>query len=108
MFKIVASPTFPAVCKITRLGEIDAGDLPVVFRHMGERAHDAWLASAKDSNDIDFLDKVIVSWEACGEDGQPMPYSKDALGLLLDGFPAAGREIFNCYEKARLESRTGN
>jgi hypothetical protein len=109
MFSIVHNPTFPAVCKITRVGEEKPGELNVVFRHLGNRAFEAWIASGTTAaGDADFLDPIIASWDAVDADGQPVPYSKAALATLLDEYVHAGTEIFRAYQAARLESRTGN
>lgn len=52
---------------------------------------------------VDMLDEMIESW-----DGFDLPYSKDALNLLLTRYPGARANIFFAYFTGLSEARQKN
>ncbi len=110
MFKLQPNPTFSAKVEIPVPGADAPATLPLVFRHKGRKAAQAWVESAPGRQDIDFLMEIVADWgaEVVGEDGQPQAFSREAFDRLLDEYPASGQAIFNAYLRELGEARRGN
>lgn len=111
MFCLKPNPEFEARVFLTRLGEDAPVPVRLKFRHKTGRQVADWLERSKTTPWVDVVDEILVAWcdgEVCGEDGQPVPYSRNALLQLLDDFGAAGQEICEGYMDALKESRRKN
>lgn len=109
MFKLVPDPTFPVRVRITVPGQADLSDLVLTCKYKPRDALRAWIESAKNSiaSDAQFIGEVVDGWgeNVQGPDGQPLPFTQDALAALLNNYPAAGSEIVDAYVKELSESR---
>jgi hypothetical protein len=117
MFKLTPNPTFSSEVRLTIPGEAEPGRITVTWRHKTRADYLAWRNQpAEDPTaggariDAAFLGKVIAGWDGPvdGPDDKPVPYSQEALALLLDTFPGAALDLLMAYEKALLESRAKN
>lgn len=100
---------------ITVPGAEQVGVLKVVYAYQTARQHDAWRdgvvsAAASGSQTMtELLAPVIKGWEGLEDDqGQPIPYSSEALDDLLDKFPAAAGELYRGYTHVLTRSRAKN
>lgn len=115
-FRLNPAPTFPATVHLTVPGAEELAPIDLTFRHRGAKDLDALArraAEARESgesfNDLEFLAEVVVGWRGVkGGDDQEVPFSRDALGQLLDAYPASGREIAFAYGRAMRESKAKN
>ena len=109
MFKLVPDPIFPVRVRITVPGQANLADLVLTCRHKPRDALKAWIESAKNSiaSDAQFIGEIVEGWaeNVQGADGQPLPFTQDALAALLNNYPAAGSEIVDAYVKEISESR---
>ena len=111
MFRLDPNPTFTAPVLLPRPGEAQPVKVSFTFRHKTWRELNAWLGRwAEFPSDVEFIGEVVETWgpEIAGADGQPMPYSAEALALLLDRFPGSGLAIVRDYRKALGDARVGN
>lgn len=110
MFKIVAAPTFTASVPLARPGEPQTVPVVFTFRHKGKRALADYLDRGRASaDDQSYLDEVIEAWQGVADaEGKPLAYSRDALSVLLDNFPAAGAQIVAAYVRELTNARLGN
>jgi hypothetical protein len=107
-FRIEPAPTFTATVQVHVPG---AGNAPLqlVFKHQGRKALQAWVEGAKGQRDAEFLAQAIAGWDGVvGADDQAVPFSLQALGGLLDDYPAAGEQIFNAYLAELTQARQKN
>lgn len=109
MLSIVPPLTFSAPARIVTPGGASF-ELGVTWRHLGSRAFAAWAARAdKASSDAAFINEVIQAWTGVGdEQGNPLPYSLEALERLLDAYPSAGVQLFAAYRSALVDARAKN
>jgi len=115
MFKLNPTPTFPFTAQITIPGG-EAQPLALIGRHKGRAALQEWVDQPKQLAeagrpvmDAEYLDQVLAGWpEVSTADGVAVPYSVEALQVLLDSYPAAAGEIFSAYLRALTESRAKN
>jgi hypothetical protein len=110
MFKLIASPTFSCPVRISVPGSDTPATLQVTYRHKTARQLTAWLMSSVDrTDDVSYLEEVIASISPLADaDGKPVPYSREALELLLDQFPASGPELVQAYRKQLADARAKN
>jgi hypothetical protein len=110
MFKLIANPTFTCPVNISVPGSETPVTLQITFKHKTARQLTAWLASSVErTDDVGFIEEIVESIAALGDaNGQPMPYSRAALELLLDQFPASGPEIVTAYRRQIRDARAKN
>ena len=110
MFKILAEPQFTCEINISRPDSDDAITVDVTWLHLGTRDLMAWLKAAdKQPDDATYLHQVMVGWgRFVGADSKPLPYSKEALAVLLATFPSAGRELVQAYYRRLTDARAKN
>lgn len=91
MLKLAPEPTFIATVRIHVPG---GDDVPVnfVFRHKGKAALRDFMERAKTLDDLDSVGEIVAGWE-----GVVDPFSREALGSLLDAYPAAALAIIEGY-----------
>lgn len=107
MFDFHPAPTFTALVPLSAPGTADPWDVSFTFRHKGRRQIAEWVASWPGRPDEDILAEVIEGWDVKRK-GTPVPYTKTALSELLDGYPAAAREIRDAYLRELTESKRKN
>jgi hypothetical protein len=114
MFQLNPNPTFPFVAQITVPGG-EAQPLALIGQHKGRAALQEWIELPKlraetgaPVMDAEYLGQVLDGWQVSTSDGVAVPYSVEALQVLLDGYPAAAGEIFAAYLRALTESRAKN
>jgi Phage tail assembly chaperone len=107
MFRLQPNPTFTAEVKIsTPQGVVP---LKLEFKHMGKKALGEWTEASKGKPDIEVLGPVVSGWSDVFDcNGEPVPFSYDALAQLLGDYSPAAREIFMAYVLALTESRSKN
>lgn len=109
MFRINPAPTFRAKVPLTVPGEDKRGLVEFVFRHKTRQQFAAWWEAIEGRKDADILADVVAGWEdVIDEQGEPVPYSPEALALLIDRFPASAAEILLAYRRGLWESREKN
>ena len=109
MLRIQPNPTFEASVEIPVPGVEAFAPIKLTFRHKGREALNAWLQAAKDRQDADWLGEVIAGWSGVTDaDGAEQPYSLQALGKVLDTYPASGTAIFEAYLAQLTQARRGN
>lgn len=109
MLKINPSPTFEFVAQITVPGQDALGSLRLVGKHKGRSDITRWMESASGGADATFLMGALGGWfDVQGDDGAQVMFSESALDCLLDKYPASGKEIFEQYLNALVESRRKN
>jgi hypothetical protein len=54
-------------------------------------------------SDAEALAEIVSDWSGVDE-----KFSRDALGVLLDNYPAAAGELFDAFRKELLEARAKN
>jgi hypothetical protein len=110
MFKIVPAPTFACEVQLSRPDSDTPIAVEITWRHQTVREHAAWVQSAtKTDDDAEYLNEVIGGWSRFVDgDGKPVPYSKEALSVLLMQFPSAGRELFLAYHRRLTDARAKN
>jgi hypothetical protein len=109
MFKIAPNPTFTADVPIPVPGGSTA-KLKLVFKHKTReeiREYFARVGGGTDTDaaesDADVLLEILAGWEDVDAD-----FSRDALNLLLENYPAAPRAIFDTYLAELTGQRRGN
>lgn len=120
MFRIVPNPTFVCDVPLSVPGTDKPGVIKITYRHMDRRALHAYQARAVDlamDADLpdaqdryrDYVAEVIDTWSGVVDAaGRPVPYSLQALGDLLQAFPASGPEIVRHYARQLSHARAGN
>ncbi len=112
MFKLVPQPTFRAKVLVHVPGHGRKDPFQVEFRHMTQRRLQTFLDEVrkkKDAEAIDALAEIIVSWEGvCDHAGDAIPFSRDALGLMIDIFPSTAEALFKAYAEELSGARLGN
>jgi hypothetical protein len=109
MFQLDPSPTFEVSVPISTPGKAEGLPLTVTYRHKRKTAIAAWIASARGRTDLEILGEVIDGWSAVhNAKGEDVPYSTDALGTLLDNFPAAKDDLFANYLRELTEAKRKN
>lgn len=103
-FELIPNPTFPFKVEIREPGSETCRSLPLIGKHKGRKALKAWIESAKDRDDVEFLMDVLDGWEV-RRAGVAVPFNADTLGELLDEWPSAGDAIYQGYLKELTEAR---
>lgn len=107
MFKLQPNPTFSAEVKIsTPQGVVP---LKLEFKHLSKKALGEWGNSLDAKSQIEMLTDVVVGWSDVFDcNGEPVPFSAEALACLIDMYTPAGDEIGIAYVKALTESKSKN
>jgi hypothetical protein len=109
MIKLNPDPTFQAIVKLSIPGAADTVEINMTFRHMASDKVASWFKENVDVRSSEALDKVIVDWTGVmGDDGQMVPYSKEALDTLLKNYRPATTEIIAAWQREMNESRLKN
>lgn len=109
MIKLNPDPTFEATVKLSVPGAADPVEINMTFRHMASDKVAAWFKENVEVRSSDALDKVIVSWTGVmGDDGQMVPYCREALDTLLKNYRPATTEILAAWQREMNESRLKN
>lgn len=109
MIRLNPDPTFDALVKLTVPGQPEPVEVAMVFRHMASDKLPQWFESNRDKKTADALDEIVVGWSGVmGDDGKLVPYSKDALVLLLNNYQPATLEILRAWQLGLSESRVKN
>ena len=103
MFKLQPNPTFKARVPITVPGQAKPAEVEIEFRHMGREAVRAYFESLPGKTDLDAVELIVVGWS-----GVDSAFSREALGQLLDAYPAAAAAIFETFRRELFEARTKN
>lgn len=107
MFILQPNPTFTTTVNITKPDAV----VPIKFefRHINKKALDEWIKTAEGELDIVVLGPVVSGWNnVFDKNGEPVPFSQNALAQLLVDYHPAAREIFMAYVLALTESRSKN
>lgn len=107
MFKINPNPTFPADVEIST--PVGTAILKLEFKHLGKEGLKKLHDIAQTQADIETLVEFTVGWsDVFDAEGNPVPFSADALAKLIDSYPAAPYEIYRAYLNAASGIRTKN
>lgn len=107
--KLTPNPTFSAAVQISVPGQEATEIIRVTFRHKTAEALAAWFQAKADKPARDALDEVIEAWDGpLDAGGEKVSYSREALGNLLSGYPAASGEMVRAYLRELTESRAKN
>lgn len=102
-FKLQPNPTFKVPVDISVPGATEPARIEIEFRHLGRKAIEAYFRDAAGKPDAEGLAGIIVGWE-----GVDTLYSPEALGQLLDAYPASAIEIVEAYRRELLEAKRKN
>lgn len=106
--RLVPNPSFRAQVSLSIPGA-EAAVIEVEFRHKGRTEFAAWWESATGRRDEEILGDVIAGWsDVIDGNGEQVGYSREALALLLDRYPAAAIELRDAYARALFEAREKN
>lgn len=103
MFKINPKPVFRATVPLSVPGSDKPAAISVDFKHLGKSALRDYFAGLEGKSDAEALGEIVTGWE-----GVDAPFSADALGQLLDNYPAAAGELFEAFRRELLEARAKN
>lgn len=101
--KLQPNPTFTAAAEISVPGQDKPAKITVTFKHLARTKIKDFFADLDGKTDADALIEIMTGW-----DGVDEKFSLEALTELLDNYPAAGGELFECFRKNLLESRAKN
>lgn len=111
MIKLKPDPTFDYDVPLTVPGQAAPVVVPMTLAYMTAEQRVAWFESKKDGRVQDVLEGIVRGWQAAavaGADGQPTPYSPQALAQLVSSYEAAPGEIISAWIKGLTESRVKN
>lgn len=109
MIKLTPAPTFAADVGIMAPGKDEPQTIRIVFRHKTRTQFRAWWESVSGKTDEENLSCIIDSWSGVVSDvGAEVPYSREALDALLDGYPTATLAILKAYQSALFEGKQKN
>lgn len=108
-FTIDPAPEFEADVPVHVPGAAAAVPVRMRFRHQGRRALRAWIEGGKARADDEWLADVVAGWAGVVDAaGEPVPYTRAALGRMLDAYPGVGADIYDAYLAELFRGRTGN
>lgn len=108
MFRITPNPTFTFEVLLSRPDSDKPVPIDITCRHKTTAELADWLNKTAES-DLDMLAEVIVGWgRVLNTDDQPLPFSREALALLLSTFPSASVELYQAYRKRLADARAKN
>jgi hypothetical protein len=108
MFTLEPNPTFTAPVSIPLPGgEIATVDF--TFAHKGRKALQRFLDRVKDMPDAEAVAEILGDWSGIsGADGEPLPYTPEALEALLDNHHGAAMAILQTYIRELTGARVKN
>ena len=101
--KLQPNPTFTANAEISVPGQDKPARVTVTFKHLSKNKIKDYFANLEGKSDAEALGEIITGWDGIDE-----KFSPDALAELLDNYPAAGGELFECFRANLMESRRKN
>lgn len=102
--KLQPNPTFTANAELSVPGQEKTARVAVTFKHLSKNKIKDFFGNLEGKTDADALGEIITGWG----DGIDEKYSPEALAELLDNYPAAAGELFECFRSNLLESRRKN
>jgi len=103
MFKITPKPKFNATVQLSVPGSDKPAAITVEFKHLSKSALRDYFGGLDGKSDAEALGEIITGWQGVDAD-----FSADALGQLLDNYPAAAGELFEAFRRELLEARRKN
>ena len=103
MFKLNPNPTFKTTVSLSVPGSAQSAAVEVTFKHLSRSALRDYFAGLEGKQDSEGLSEIIVGWS-----GVDAEYSREALGQLLDNYPASAAELFEAFRRELLEARRKN
>lgn len=108
MFQLEPNPTFTAPVVIPLPGG-ETATIDFTFAHMGRDALQRFLVRVKDLPDAEAVGDIVDGWAGVsGGDGEPLPYTEEALAVLLDGYHGAALAILQTYIRELTGQRVKN
>lgn len=108
MLKISQSPTF--LWPVTVMVPVDGGkhepaSFDVEFVRMPQSQVVALLSEVQEGkvSEVDGLLRIVRGWAGVVDENGEVPFSEDALRMLVDRFSTAGAEILRAFGDARSE-----
>lgn len=94
MFKLNPNPTFKVDVEIPVPGKEAAPKIEVEYRHFTRKEQVAFQEeyTKEKFTDTELLFRVIAGWS-----GVDVPFTKEALDVLLDKYPSASVALFNTF-----------
>jgi len=90
MFKLQPNPTFKTKVQISVPGQKRPGEIECEFKHF---TASAWESLSQEKSVRDALaEDVLIGWSGVDE-----PFSREAVELLFDKYPASAMEIFQAF-----------
>lgn len=110
VFRVCPPASFRRDVDITEPGTGARLRLPLVFKHMGRAALRKHIEGLSGRQDVDILMDCLLGWGAAvvDEHDQPLPFSREALERLVDGYPLAAGEIHDAYLATYQEAAAKN
>ena len=108
MFQLEPNPTFTAPVSIPLPGG-ETATVDFTFAHMGRKALQRFLDRVKDLPDAEAVGDVVDGWSGvAGADGEPLPYTEEALAAMLDNYHGASLAILQTYIRELTGQRVKN
>lgn len=99
--KLEPNPTFRAVVTIQPPGDGKPFDIDCEFRHKTTEQRDKFAKSTE--NDLDAVREILVGWK-----DDAVPYSDDALAVLIANYPNGAVAFIATYLRELMGARRGN
>lgn len=104
MFKLQPNPTFKAKVAISVAGQVAPAQIEVEFKYLSRpQVRDYFESLGGGKTDAEALSEIIVGWS-----GPDQAFSREALEMLLDNYPASGSDLFETFRRELLESKRKN
>lgn len=103
MFKLQPNPTFKAKVGISIAGQTRPAEIEVEYRYLSKAKVKEFFDNLGGKNDAEALSEIIVSWSGVEE-----AFSAEALGELVDNYPAASADLFDTFRRELLEAKRKN
>lgn len=108
MFQLEPNPTFTAPVSIPLPGG-ETATVDFTFAHMGRKALQRFLDRVKDLPDAEAVGDIVDGWSGVsGADGEPLPYTEEALAAMLDNYHGAALAILQVYIRELTGQRVKN
>ena len=101
--KLQPNPTFTIPVPLSVPGQESKAVVQVTYRHLSVNGLRDFYSALSGKTNLDGLAEIITDIAAVDE-----PFSKEALGKLLDNYPRAGAELFEAYRNELLGAREKN
>lgn len=111
MIRLKPKPTFKFKVELAQPGADERATLTLVGRHKGQKELRELIDKAKelDGKDAEFLPLFLEDWDGViDDDGKPVKFGSDAIGVFLDSWPGAGLVVFEQYCKQLSAGRLKN